>query len=84
MKACLGSEGIAPRILDLGTSWRWVVSFTPDRFTLKKRAPGTHWIGGWVGGCEEKNSQPLSELEPRTILLSYLSFFRCVGKGTKR
>jgi hypothetical protein len=24
----LGSGGIAPRILDLGTRWRWVVSFT--------------------------------------------------------
>jgi hypothetical protein len=21
----------------------------PGRFTLKERAPGTHWIGGWVG-----------------------------------
>jgi hypothetical protein len=23
--------------------WKWVVSFTPG-----ERAPGTHWIGGWV------------------------------------
>jgi hypothetical protein len=21
----------------------------PARFTPKERAPGTHWIGGWVG-----------------------------------
>jgi len=21
----------------------------PGRFTSKERAPGTHWIGGWVG-----------------------------------
>jgi hypothetical protein len=21
----------------------------PDRFTPEERAPGTHWIGGWVG-----------------------------------
>jgi hypothetical protein len=21
----------------------------PGRFTPKERAPGTHWIGGWVG-----------------------------------
>jgi hypothetical protein len=21
----------------------------PGRFTLRERAPGTHWIGGWVG-----------------------------------
>jgi hypothetical protein len=25
-----GSGGIGPRILDLGTRWRWVVSFTPQ------------------------------------------------------
>jgi hypothetical protein len=45
----LGSRGIAPRILDLGTRWRGVVSFTPDRFTPRERAPGTHLIGSWVG-----------------------------------
>jgi len=21
----------------------------PGRFTPKERAPGTHWLGGWVG-----------------------------------
>jgi hypothetical protein len=21
----------------------------PGRFTARERAPGTHWIGGWVG-----------------------------------
>jgi hypothetical protein len=29
MKAYWGSGCIAPRLLDLGTRWRWVVSFTP-------------------------------------------------------
>jgi len=29
MKAYRGNGGIAPRIIDLGTIWRWVVSFTP-------------------------------------------------------
>jgi hypothetical protein len=29
MKTYWGSGGIAPRILDLGTRWKWVVSFTP-------------------------------------------------------
>jgi hypothetical protein len=28
MEACRGSGDIAPRILNLGTRWRWVVSFT--------------------------------------------------------
>jgi hypothetical protein len=36
-------------ILDLGSRWRRVVSFTPCRFTPGERAPGIHWIGGWVG-----------------------------------
>jgi hypothetical protein len=26
-----------------------VVSFTVVRFTPGERAPGIHWIGGWVG-----------------------------------
>jgi len=26
------SGGIAPRILNLGPRWRWVVSFTPDKW----------------------------------------------------
>jgi hypothetical protein len=42
----------------------------PSRFTPKERAPGTHWIGGWVGhsaGGDEKNSQPLPGLEPPII-----------------
>jgi hypothetical protein len=43
------SGGIAPRILDFGTRWKWLVRFTP----------GTHWIGGWVG--EGKNSLPCWE-----------------------
>jgi hypothetical protein len=42
----------------------------PGRFTPRERAPGTHWIGGWVGpqshsghSGEEKNSQPLPQIE---------------------
>jgi hypothetical protein len=53
----------------------------PDPFTLRNRAPGTHWIEGWEagrlgrpqsrsgGGGEEKNSQPLPGLEPPIIQL---------------
>jgi hypothetical protein len=42
-----GSGGIDPRFLDLGTSWRWVVSFTPRPLYPGQSAPGTNWIGGW-------------------------------------
>jgi hypothetical protein len=41
------------------------------RFSPRERAPGTHWIGGWVGpkkrsgrGGKDKNSRPLPGLEP--------------------
>jgi hypothetical protein len=40
---------IAPRILDLSTRWRWVVSFMPQLLYPRERTPGTNWIGGWVG-----------------------------------
>jgi hypothetical protein len=49
MKAYMGSWGILPRILDHGIGWRWVVSFTSRPIYPRERAPGTHWIGGWVG-----------------------------------
>jgi hypothetical protein len=61
---------VAPCIFDLGTTWRWVVSFTAGRFTPRERAPGTHCIGGSVKprdrsgrDGEEKNSEPLQGLE---------------------
>jgi len=43
MKTYCGSGGIASWILNLGTTWRRVVSFTP-----RERDIGTHGIGGWV------------------------------------
>jgi hypothetical protein len=45
----------------------------PAALPPKKRAPGTHWIGYWVGPSasldrgEEKNSQPLPAFEPPNI-----------------
>jgi hypothetical protein len=39
-----GSGCVDSRFLDLDSSWRWVVSFTPPG----ERALGTHLIGGWV------------------------------------
>jgi hypothetical protein len=35
-------------ILNLGTRWMWVVSFTPRPFYLLKTGLGTHCIGDWV------------------------------------
>jgi hypothetical protein len=66
----LGSGGIAPRIIDLGTIWKCVVRFTPrPLYPLGKspRYPLDRRLGGrqsWSGrGGEEKNSQSLLGLE---------------------
>jgi hypothetical protein len=69
----LASGGIAPRILDLGTKWRWVVSFTPRPlyphgkspwYPLDRRLGGLRNRSGH--SSEETNSQPLPELETPT------------------
>jgi hypothetical protein len=37
--------------------------FTPGRFIFWKTAPGTHWIGGWVG-----HRTGLDDVEKRKFL----------------
>jgi hypothetical protein len=48
----------------------------PDRFTLRERVPGTHWVGGWVGpravldAVEKKKiPSPLRESNLRTPIV---------------
>jgi hypothetical protein len=74
MKAYWGSGGIAPRIPDLSTRCRWVVSFTPWPlypqgkslwYPLERRLGGTQ--SRFERGGEEKISQPLPGLEPLII-----------------
>jgi hypothetical protein len=69
MKAYWGSGGIDPLILDPALDGgEWSAS-RPGRFTLKEKAPDTHWMGGpqsWFGRVGE-NSQPLPGLEPPII-----------------
>jgi hypothetical protein len=79
-KGVLGSGGIAPRILDLGTRWRWVVSFTPRPLYPRGNSPAyplDRRLGGPQSRCgrgEEKNSQPLLGLEPPIIQLVAQSY----------
>jgi len=65
------SGGIVPRILDLGTRWMWVVSFTPRPLYPKGKSPcyplfrrlgGPHSRSGTVGN--EINSHLLPGFEP--------------------
>jgi hypothetical protein len=39
MKTYWRSGGIVPRILDLGTKWMWVVSFTPRPLYPQGKSP---------------------------------------------
>jgi hypothetical protein len=70
MKTHLGIGAIGPRILDFGTRWRLVVSFTPrplylqgkrPRYPLDRRLGGIQSRSGHGG--EEKNSQPPPRIE---------------------
>jgi hypothetical protein len=50
-------------ILDLGTRWRWGISFMPLPLYPCGWSPGTYWIGGWVDPTVslddmEKRNQP--------------------------
>jgi hypothetical protein len=74
MTAYWGSGGIDHLILDLGTKWRWVVSFTPRPlypqgkspwYPLYKRLVGPQSRSGRRGG--DKNSQALPRLKPPII-----------------
>jgi hypothetical protein len=72
VKAYWGSGGIAPHILDLGTRWRWVFSFTARPLYLQGKSPWYPWdrrLGGPQRrsgrGGEEKNSQPPPGIEAK-------------------
>jgi len=74
MKAYWGNGGVAPHFLDVGTRWRWVLSFTHQPLYTREKAP---WypldrrLGGLQirsrCGDEEKNSQLLPGLKTPII-----------------
>jgi hypothetical protein len=37
-----------PHFLDIGSSWKWVISFTPLPLYPREGAPCTHCIGSWA------------------------------------
>jgi hypothetical protein len=70
MKTYGGSGVIAlPFLTSTLDGGEWSASH-PGRFTPRKRAPGTHWIGGWVGpragldDVEKRKVLPLLGIEP--------------------
>jgi hypothetical protein len=77
---------------DLGTRWRWVVIFTPRPLYPQGRAPGTHWIGGWVSPravldavVKRKIPSPRRESNPRTAIVQPIAqlsrLFHCEVKN---
>jgi hypothetical protein len=65
----------SPRILDLGTWWRWVVSFTPlslnpegrsPCYSLDRRLVGPHSLFVWTRWWREKFPAPTGTRTPRT------------------
>jgi hypothetical protein len=65
----MGNGGITTCIFNLGTRWRWVVSFTPRPLYprgMRHRYPLDRGLGGsqtqsWHGSEEKKNSCPYQE-----------------------
>jgi hypothetical protein len=75
-KVYWGGGSTAPLILDLGTRWRWVVSFTPLPRYPQRKSPWYTLDRGLGGpqrhsghGGEEKNSQDRRESNPRTPIV---------------
>jgi hypothetical protein len=80
MKAYWGSGGISPRILDLGTRWRWVVSFTSQPLYPQGKSPGTHLLEDLVGSravldavVKKKIPGPRRKSNPKTPIVQPVS-----------
>jgi hypothetical protein len=56
MKTYWGSGGIAPRSLDLGSRWRWVVSFKPRPLYPQGKKP-RYPLGGRLGGPQSRSGR---------------------------
>jgi hypothetical protein len=79
MKTYWGSGGIAPRILDFGTRWGEWSALRPGHFIPRERAPGTHWIWGWVGPrtglntvVRRKIPSPRRKSNPRNSIIQHV------------
>jgi hypothetical protein len=55
MKAYLGSGCIAPRVIDFGTRWSCVVSFTARPLYTQGESPDTHCKIFWLGNLKGRD-----------------------------
>jgi len=51
----------------------------PGRFTPEERASGTHWIGGWVGPCQDSNPGRLPRISHYTDRATLASLMKLRG-----
>jgi hypothetical protein len=66
VKTYWGSGGIAPRILDLGTRWRWVVNFTPQPLYPQGKIPPPRYpLDRSLGGPQSRSGRSGEERTPR-------------------
>jgi hypothetical protein len=89
MKAYWGSGGSSTHSMTSALDGGERSASRPGRFTLKERAPGTHWIGGWVGPravldvvVKRKIPSPHRESKPRTSIITFetMNPFRHFGR----
>jgi hypothetical protein len=83
MKAYCGR--VAPRLFDIGGGGDWSAS-RPGRFTPRERAPGTYWIGDWLGPravldavVKRKIPSTRRESNPRTPIVQLVAQ-RCTAE----
>jgi hypothetical protein len=56
-----------PPFLTLALYGRERSALRPYRFTPGEKAPGTYWLGGWVGPRASLNGVPLPRIEPQFL-----------------
>jgi hypothetical protein len=94
VKLSLCFSNRAPRYEGVFAEWRYSSMYSltsaldggersasrPSHFTPRETAPGTHWVGGWVGlqsrsrhGGEEKNASSRWESNSRTPIVRHVA-----------
>lgn len=64
MKVYRGSKGVSPLIVNVGTSWRWVISFTPLPPYPREKSPRYPFstVSMYVCPCKQSNTQYVWDL----------------------
>lgn len=47
--------GIAPSVLNFGSRWKWVFSFSRHLLCFCGKSPSKHWVGSIMGAWEKRS-----------------------------